>query len=226
MTMTTRPSLPRGLGARAAPALLALFVLAALVCWRLWTPEQAERYLAETGFVEQASAALYLVAAAAVWAVRDDARPPRFWLALSVLFVAFGLREYDAHKLWTDGQSVLKLSWYAGPAPIHHKLVAALVLLAVIASVVHLMRHGAGAAWSAFRAGHPVGSTVFWFVMAMVLTKALDRSLNVVRETTGVRPPESLYRLQAPLEEITELALPVLLLLALLQYALERRRGR
>lgn len=147
MTKASRP-LPAGLGPRAAPALLALFVLAALVCWQLWTPEQAEHYLAETGVVERGSAVLYLVAALAVWAARDAGRPLRFWLALSVLFTAFGLRELDAHKLWTDGESMLKLSWYGSAAPLAHKLVAALVLLAVIWAVVHLLRRGARDAWS------------------------------------------------------------------------------
>lgn len=217
--------LPSWLGPRAAVRLVIAFVLVALGCWLICTPEQIEVHLSEEGRVEEATAALFLLNAVLVWRVRDGSAPMRTWAALSILFMAFGLRELEWHKAWT-GSSVLKVSFYLGAAAPLQKAAALLVLSLVAWAAMHLLWRYAGKAWQGFRRGEAVATTALVFVMTMAATKALDRSLNTVYELSRHRPAPWLYALQAPLEEITELSLPVLLLLGMLQYRLQRRSFR
>lgn len=221
-------STPFWLQRRAALVVVATFLLAAFCCWWSWSPAESRVHLYEDGLVERATATLYLVAAAAVWIValraRDSGVPLKTWLALSTLFCAFGLREMDWHKAWT-GTSILKVSYYLQAGPLRPRLFALLALLPIVLAVLHLLVRYARVAWAAFRRGDTLACTTVVFVCTMAATKVLDRSLNLVREVVGYRFPPEAHTLVSPFEEITELALPVLLLLGLLQFASRQMRS-
>lgn len=214
------PTRPSWMHPRAAPLLTLAFVAAAFACWLAFDPPALKQLMSEEGPVEQATAIGYGLAAIAVWLLCGRLQAPSDNLALSIVCLAFGARELDLHKAWTDG-SVLSARFYSGPVPITQKLVALAVLLPIVLALVHLLRRHARDVYAGWRRRETVSVTIVTFTVTMLLTKALDRSLNVYYEATGTRLPEALYHLQAPFEEVTELALPALILLALLQ---QRRR--
>jgi hypothetical protein len=141
-------------------------------------------------------------------------------LAFVLLMFFAAAREFDAHKLFT-GRSVLKVSWYLGPAPWLHKLIAA-ALVAVLAWALCRVARAAIAAWRQDWRRHAswavTGATL---VVVGVATKVLDRALNVLHEIAGVSASASERALRTSLEEGLELLLPVLVAFTLWQW----RRG-
>jgi hypothetical protein len=196
-------------------SLVLLGVVGALALWVVLPPEPLMRILAEGGPVELPTALLYLLLALALLLPRSI--DIRLRLALAVSFATFAAREFDLHKEWT-GKSVLKVSFYLGDAPAHQKVVALSVLAVIAVSVLYLLRRHALATWRALRAGHPVAVTIAWFMATIVVSKVLDRSVNLLIEDFGVPVGPSVHALVSAVEEVSELVLPLLAALALLQH--------
>jgi hypothetical protein len=116
--------------------------------------------------VERFSAAAHALCAVAVWLLRRRGDEWRSSLALSAVFAGSCMREMDWHKAFT-GTSVVRLSWYAGPAPWQTKLIAASVVLCFAAALAWLiLRHGV-ACWCGVRRFEPVAVTVFVFLAVL-----------------------------------------------------------
>ena len=203
---------------RLAPAAGLVLAMAALAVL-LWAGLPAGETLAlmsETGPVEELTASAYIAAALVPWWLRPRHAPWPALLAISIVMLAFGMRELDWHKLWT-GTSVLRLSWYWSDAPMASRL-AALAVMAPIAAAGSglLLRYGPPTLRAAGR-GEPPAVTTLWFVGVLIASKAIDRSLNVMVEWFDLHSPLWLIALQLALEETLELALPLLMALALWQ---------
>src|SRR5690606_27324264 len=128
-----------------------------------------------------------------------------------------GARELDLHKAFT-GTSVLKVSFYLGPAPLAHKLVALGAVGVVLAAVLYLLARHGRSVWRGLRQGHPAATTVAVFAATMVVAKIVDRSRMVLLEDFGVALGSSATALFIALEEALELGLPLLVLLGLLRH--------
>ncbi len=137
--------------------------------------------------------------------------------ALVVLMAAFGAREMDLHKAWTE-KSVLKVSFYLENHPLHQKLVALAVLAAVIIGLGLLVRRHARSVWRGFRAGDTVCTTMLIFIVTMVVSKILDRSVNVLLVDYGIVTPAVTNALVGAIEEIVELSLPLIAGVGLAQH--------
>jgi uncharacterized membrane protein len=195
----------------------ALCVAAGSVTWLLMSPAAVERWMGESGPVERLTAATYALCAVAVWVLRNRNDDWRTSLALSMVTAAFCARELDAHKAFT-GVSVLRLSWYGGPASLVAKAVAALVLLAVLVALGWLVLRHARVLRPGWRLRQPVVLTLFVFVAVLVLSKALDRSVSMLVFDLKIGVPLPWKALRTALEEWLELGLSMLLLLGLLQH--------
>ena len=137
-----------------AAGLVALCAAVAVLAWWLLAPEAVMRLMDESGPIEETTAVLYFLVAAYVLVAGVPQAEPSLPLPLCVVLCGFGARELDLHKAFTE-TSVLKLSFYLGDAPLAHKLVAAVVVLAVLASLLHLLvRHGR-TVWRGLRQGQP-----------------------------------------------------------------------
>lgn len=215
--MNSRSGLVDGRQPWAALWVPAACLLAGLVTWLLLAPEQVEQWMGETGPVERVTAASYALCAVAVWVLRRRDDDWRTSLALSALMAAFCARELDAHKAFT-GTSVLRLSWYGGPASPLAKAVAALVLLAVLLALGWLLLRHAPALRSRWRQRPPSVITLFVFVAVLALAKVLDRSVSILVFDLQVGVPLHWKALRTALEEWLELGLSMLLLLGLWQH--------
>src|SRR5690606_5600180 len=106
-----------------AVGLVALCAVVSVLAWGVLSPEAVLRLMAETGPIEEITAALYFLVAAYVLVAGAPQAEPSLALPLCIVLCGFGARELDLHKAFT-GTSVLKVSFYLGPAPVAHKLVA------------------------------------------------------------------------------------------------------
>lgn len=205
-------------------AILATAIVFALSCWLLLSAVQLEAFFSEMGPIERASPPLYFVGGIGMWLFRRRGDNLCIWLALSCVIVAFGAREMDLHKSLT-GFSVLKLSYYFHSVPWWHKALAACAVLPVLGSMGYLLVVAVRSMPRALRRGDSSAMTVLVFVSTLVISKVLDRSVNVLSEDFGLSVSEALRTCALALEETLELSLPVLFMVGLLQWREERRRA-
>ena len=197
--------------------------VAALVTWLVFPPADVERIMGETGPVELLTAATYALCAVAIWWARSSVDDLRSVAASSIVMLAFCLRELDWHKQFT-GASVLRLSWYAGPASIGAKLVAAGVLTVVLAALSWLVLRHARQPCQNWRERQPLAFTLLVFLVTLVLAKTLDRSVGILVGDYGVDVPLLWKAWRTAFEEWFELGLSMLVMLALLQRRAESAR--
>lgn len=199
--------------------------LAALL-WALCTPVQLRALMNEQGPMEKTTEILYFVLALlSLLMGRAIGLDLRSSVALGWVFASFGMREMDLHKAWT-GKSVLKVSFYLGEHPWQTKLVAAATLVAVLWAAAYLVRRHAKALLMAFRQRHAVAMTIVIFMVTMVLTKVLDRSVNLLVEEAHVYIGLSVRALVGSVEETMEMGLPLMAALAMWQQFRLRRADR
>jgi hypothetical protein len=206
----------------AALWVVALCAAGAVAVWLSMPAAAVEQFMGETGPVERVTAASYAACALAIWWARVPEDDARTTAAASVMLAAFCARELDLHRTLT-GTSVLRLSWYGGPAGIGAKTTAALILLVVLVALAWLLRKHTRAIWQGWRAQRPIAVTMVVFVATLVLAKTLDRSVAILIEDFGVDVTLSWKALRTAFEEWLELALSALVALALLQRRRESR---
>lgn len=188
-------------------------------------PDQVIDMMGEEGAVENLTALGFFLVAPCIWLMRRAGDPPRTLAALSIVFLVFCARELDWHKLWT-GTSMLRVSYYLGPAPPLHKLVALLVLAAFGLAVGWLVARHARAWWRGLRALDAVAISVAAFLATIVLAKGLDRSYSILTEDFALAVPMWGKAVVNAVEECLELTLTLIALLALWQNRQREGDGR
>jgi hypothetical protein len=197
-----------------APLLAALF---AVTLWLLLSPADVMVVMREGGPIEGLTEKMYFLLAAALWLSPRRAGEWRDTLALTVMLAAAGAREMDLHKAFT-GYSVLKVSFYLHDVPLRHKLTALFFLGLIAAAAFYLLRRHAGALWQRLRQREPVACSLAIFFATLVITKVLDRAINVLAGDFGVSTSTEIHALVSALEETVEMSLPVIAALARWQY--------
>jgi hypothetical protein len=204
------------------PAVAVATVLAAVVVFLIVPPELLSRYVTHEGsLVETTSAILYFVLAACLlfwpWP-KGVPRDSRLLVSSALLSILFGLRELDVNKRLT-AESVTKINYYLDPAvPLTERLIAAVVILVIVVGVLAYVIGYGPRLWRAVRSGSAAGISVLTVVVLMPATKVADRLPNRLKEAGILEVPGSAKRLSGTLEEMLELALPIIMLIAFLQY--------
>lgn len=195
---------------------LAAALAGALVLWLTLPAEELSMLVEEGGPIERPTVWLYLLAALAAWYLRSPTDDPRTTLAVSGLLLAFGARELDLHKAW-DGASMLRVSFFSGDAPLDVKLVMLLVVLLLARWAGHLLLRHAPRVLRGAAQRDPAATSVVVFLAALVLVSVLDRSASVLAQRFDVHVGASVGTLLRALEEVAELVLPLIALLAMCQ---------
>lgn len=181
-----------------------------------YPPDQVIQMMSEDGPVEQLTALSFFLIAPCLWMMRCAGDRPATLIALSVVFLGFCARELDWHKAWT-GTSVLRVSYFLGPAPTLHKLAALLVLLTFALAVTWLVLHHARDCWRRLQGGDGVAISVAVFLSTIVLAKGLDRIYSILTEDLALAVPLRAKAAVNAVEECLELTLSAIALLALWQ---------
>lgn len=138
-------------------------------------------------------------------------------LATSMVLLAMMAREADLHQ-YIAHMSMLKLRFWTGALPGMDKLYAAALLAPIIVACVYLFWQHAAFVIKGLKSGRSHAVTIGVFLGLIILTNAIDRSLGLIKEQFGWHAPEWLVALQTSQEEFLELSLPLLALIAALQY--------
>ncbi len=175
-----------------------------------------EQLMSEQGPFERMSVVLWLaLAALALWR-----RPGSKATVTLMVFVglAFAAREADLHKAYTV-MSISKSRFYLSPlVPLHHKLIGGALVLGTVGALLYLLRVFyrylfVEQGWLA-----ACGQLLLLPIALLPITKLLDRSVSWLDRKLGYRVPEEIARAIGTFEEGMEMALPALLIAALVHY--------
>lgn len=170
----------------------------------------------EGGLIENATIPCYYIALAVLWLYTPPQLPRLSRIAISILLFACAARELDLHKAMF-GMSILKINFYRYFATGPQIGVALLVISLLLLTVTYLLfQHGR---WlrEGVRKRQPTAITVMSIVMMLILLKILDRSLGIVKELGGYTAPLFLTAIEQSIEEVLEMVLPLLVVIAIVQ---------
>ena len=132
------------------------------------------------------------------------------------------MREADWHKS-VSSESILKIKfWLNGQIPVSDKLLAIAILLPIVWMLVYFVWNYTKKFWKALWDGEGYAVSILMFLVTLVTSKVLDRSLNMLTELYQMHFPEWLVALQTSQEEFLECLLPILIIVVIAQY----RRSR
>ena len=171
----------------------------------------------EGGPIEGLTEKMYFALAFALWLSPRQTGEWRATLALTILLMAAGAREMDWHKAFT-GFSVLKVSFYLHDRPLSTKLIAFSIVATVAAAALYLLKSHGAILWQRFKKYEPVAWSIAIFFVTMVISKVLDRSINILDKDFGISTSESILALVSAMEETIEMSLPMIAGVARLQY--------
>ncbi|MCF3975115.1 hypothetical protein [Paracoccus salsus] len=199
-------------------AIICLIALLALLL-QLTVADDIAEIFDESGPIERLSAIFLL--AAGIWVGwrmirRGDASHWHF----AVLLLAAGLRELDWDKAFTQS-GVLSLRLYSGDAPMVQKIAGAVILLALIAAGLRLLRRDLRVrlrltAWQG--RDLPVAGAICLFVVAKTLD-GLARKLA----PWGIEVSQQVSTISGRAEEAIELLAAILILQAVAVASPDRR---
>lgn len=191
----------------------------AFLLWLALPPARVLALMAEDAPLETATGVLYgvgIVFLLARWRAFQDK-----WacVALATFMAMLMARELDLHLRLT-GTSVLRVSYYLRGEFTGAKAIALLAVGAFLLCLAYFV-------WVAVRRGvwrHPLRSwqdpltaPAFTFIVSIVVAKVLDRTVSIVTEDWGVPVPQAVAALIVACEEMLELGLPLLVMLAVLR---------
>ena len=201
------------------PPLSAYLGIAAYIA--LKAPLEVSTFLySESGPYEVFSTVLWLVLAGLV--LLQSQLQLRVRLASSIAALLMCSRELDMHKaLFT--MSFIKTNFYKSPdIPFHDKVAGGLALLVMIALLVYLAKRML--LFLRTQASSDTSAHLLVYSLALgAISKILDRFSSQMHELFNIAVPANARLAIVAMEESLELALPLLLILALLTY--RRRLG-
>jgi hypothetical protein len=172
----------------------------------------------EDGPLEIGSAVALLGAALAFATSASDALRGFWQVPATMLFAT--AREFDLDKSLLSG-GILKSRFYTGDYPFWEKAVGLSLVLLALWTATRLIRHGAGPAWRAARAGAVWPWLAVGAIVATAIAKGFDGIGRKLRPW-GIDVPEALNDRLGRLEEWMELGATLAVLLAVLLYAKRR----
>lgn len=214
---------PTPLSTRAIVLLLMALALYGMALAWIQAPLDLAQYRAlfsEKGPFERLSPPFWLLLAITGFLAAWRLPKPASWnLAMvSCVPVLFAMREADWHYKLV-GENVLRVKFYVhGVAATHVKLIAGVVVALGLAVLIRTLMLGV----RHLRSRGAFSQTWTWSLLigftALIGTKVLDRSINLAAEWFGWRFDESVGHLIGAFEEGYECALPLIFLVALVQY--------
>jgi len=208
--------------------LLSGLVLLAYMTWLVYLglalpAERADALFSETGWFEDLSAGLWLVLAAVLLFARPIGLGKR--IGMAVIAAALAAREEGWHKKFTT-DSLFKSDYYQmANVPMTEKLIAGAVAVGLTITLSWLLVLGGREVFARGGWRRPWGWLALFAVAISPILKAVDRGPSILRVQFDIILPENIDMVMLSLEEGMESALPVLLLMALGMYLIDRRSG-
>lgn len=200
----------------AAYAFAMAFVLALFVLSLFWGVSTREYLLAEGGPIELPSALLYFVCFGLI-CYRGGLSFLRNYAYLALIPPLFGMRELDLHKAFTT-TGIFKIRFFtSSEVPFYEKIFGLLVIAALIYMLYALIRHQTKNYLTEVRAFTPLALGATLVAGLVVVSKTID-GLERKLESIGLTASSLIAEHSTSLEEILELGIPIVMIIAFLYY--------
>jgi hypothetical protein len=134
--------------------------------------------------------------------------PPAFkWAELSYLLLIYTMREMDFHRLFTE-EHVSRWKLYAGPFPLHEKIIGGVVVLLTIIVMLHFIGSNLPIFWRSLKEKQSWAVHVIFWAVLLFSSQMLDKS-----RWHGIF-------VEVALEENLEFGAAIMILMILLKYPL------
>ena len=200
-------------------------IVATTLAWAALPANSLAAFVVEGGPVESATAVLYGFAMAAVVVAASAGSGWKTPAALVISSAGLVARELDLHRTAAN-DSVLRVSFYYGHAPLQTKLFALAVIGLFLLAVGYLTMRHAGPLLRALKQARPVAVTVLVFFLTGVAAKAFDRGVGMLVEDFQVVLLVPLAVWAQTIEETLEACLPLLIVLGAYQAQTGTLTGR
>ncbi len=193
--------------------------ISAFFCWMILDYHyMVDYFVEENGPVENVTLVAYVVSLAAILYYGRSTLFVRTRLALTIMLSYMFMREADMHK-WLNGLSILKIKfWFSGDISFIDKFWAVAILAPVLWMICYFLKNYARQAWTDFWRRESYAVSIFVFLAVLVISKIFDRGLNMMTEMWGWQFETWIRALLTAQEEFLECILPVLVMIAVLQY--------
>lgn len=204
--------------------LAAAVSLAALGLWLASTPEFVLWFTDEGGPVETLTNWLYVWAMIVTLFYGASIMKRKTLLAILIVQGYMLARELDLHMA-PFSMSFLKIKfWLSGGQALTDKLLAAAILLPIAWAGLYLLISHFVPVLADIRKRRAYAVSILTLIVVAGLSKIIDRSINMWIEMFGGQFPKWAYALLQSQEEMLEGLLPVLFVVALLQFRRQARR--
>lgn len=190
----------------------AVAIVVATLAWLVLPANLLAEFVAESGPVESATAILYGIAMVAIVLATRSGSGWKTPTALLIGVTGLVARELDLHRTATN-DSVLRVSYYFGAAPLQTKLFALAAVGLFLAAVGYLVTRHAITLLRALKQAHPLATTVLNFFLTGIVAKAFDRGVGMLVEDFGVALPLTAAVWAQSIEETLEACLPLLIMI-------------
>lgn len=172
---------------------------------------------------------LYVLAFLIVWLLRPKDNTPRhnrvFWMFELIIVGAFFRELGIQHWFSDDGKAALKISFFFNPIyPLHQKILAGLFIFFWVCVALWLILRYAKFCWKEFWDGNTVVWTILTTCSVTVFAKFMDRFADNYKRFTGEHLSPFWDTCVSSFEEIYEMYIPILLIIAAIQFARYRIR--
>lgn len=208
----------KGILSVVAVALIAILIL------QFAPYEIAQTAIREHGPIEVASVLTYIYAAIVAFFVAMQGRWQGGYLAGTILML-FASRELDYHVKFTTMNFAKTRFFISHKVPMIEKVIVTFVLLAILYLVISFLKNN----WSLMKEGLSKKSAIaYTAIPAMIMmpfTKILDSTPKILRDHFHLPITPELRQVTTIVEEVFELAIPALFLLALMQFYFAKKKA-
>jgi len=203
---------------------LALLIYAACLVYLglALSPERAEALFSESGWFEDLSPVFWLLLGSVLLFVAPIRLSRR--IGMAVIAAALAAREEGWHKKFTT-DSLFKSDYYqmAGVS-LGEKLVAGAIVVALTVTLIWLLVVGGRELMIRGGWRRPWGWLAIFGVAISPILKVVDRGPSILRVRFDITLPDNIDMVMLSLEEGFEAVLPLIFLVALSLYVIDRRR--
>lgn len=193
--------------------------LGAFSVWLAYPADVVFVWMEEGGPVETLTEWIYMAAIIIILFFGASILERKKLVAILLVLAYMLARERDLNKAEIFPMSMLKIKfWLSGGVPVTDKLTAAVILLPAAWAGLYLLFTYWTPVVADIRKRLPYAISVLMVIVVTVVSKILDRSLNMLTEIFGWTFPDWLHALEISQEETLECLIPFLFIVALFQY--------
>jgi hypothetical protein len=168
----------------------------------------ARSMLKDDGLVQILTAAVLIVSCLLCLQRALRKISPAFkWAELSFLLLIYAMREMDFHRLFTE-EHVSRWKLYAGPFPLHEKIIGGIVVLLTLIVMLHFIGSNFRYFWKSLKERQSWAVHVIFWAVLLFSSQMLDKS-----RWHGIF-------VEVAIEENMEFGAAIMILMILLKYPL------